>query len=100
MTFENDGEYSVVLNLLGYDPEDIFVDIDKRNNEVGIYAKKKPHSALSVSFWIFGVPSDGQVERTAMRFKGGGLEITIPRIPVARPRMALFKPQQLEGLVA
>ena len=80
MTFEDGEKYSVVLNLLGVNPKDIFIDVDKSNNEVGVYAGKGNDFNRSVSFWVFGVPADGQVERVALNYKGGGLEVTVPKM--------------------
>jgi HSP20 family molecular chaperone IbpA len=85
MTFEDEDRYSIVLNLLGCNPKDIFIDVDKLNNEVGIYAGKDGMLARSVSFWVFHVPTDGQIEKVAMKFKGGGLEVDIPRARMVKP---------------
>lgn len=91
VTFEDVQKYSVVLNLLGINQKDIFIDIDKSNNEVGIYAGKDGYNARSVKYWIFNVPADGDIGQVSMKYKGGALEITIPKVSVRFKNMKQAK---------
>lgn len=79
MISQDETRYSVVLNLFGVDRKDIFVDVNTRKHEFGVYAAKTTESSKSASFWIFGVPHDGSLQDMRVRYKGGGLQITVPR---------------------
>ena len=100
MTFEDDREYSIVLNILGYNPKDIFIDANKSSHELGVYVGKQGAFARSVSFLVFEIPADGEVDRVAMKFKGGGLEITVPKIQGAYVYRGETKCPVFEGIVA
>ncbi|HEX4922924.1 MAG TPA: hypothetical protein VFV50_02525 [Bdellovibrionales bacterium] len=81
VVLNEDNRYAAVLNLLGYDQKDIFIDVDKANKEIGIYAGRQGYDKKSVSFWIFSVPQDGVLERVAFRYKGGAFEMSVPKVP-------------------
>ena len=79
--FENSLNYSIVMNLLGVEHKDIGIRVDKSTREISVRARKQSTYAKRGFFWIFGVPSPGVFDRITTRFKGGVLEITIPKFP-------------------
>jgi HSP20 family molecular chaperone IbpA len=76
---KNKSQYSVILNLFGIDKNEIFIDVDSGKHEFGIYIGNSTNNCKKASFWIFGVPQDGSIENLEVNYKGGGLEITVPR---------------------
>lgn len=72
-------QYSVILNLFGVKKEDIFIDVNSKKRELGVYTGKKTRTANNASFWIFGVPRDGMLNQISVKYKSGGLQVTIPR---------------------
>jgi hypothetical protein len=77
---EDKDKYSMVVNIFSLQKPQIFIDVDNKKHEVGIYAGKSTAEKKSASFWIFGVPKDGLLEKMKIMYKGGGLQITVPRM--------------------
>jgi HSP20 family molecular chaperone IbpA len=71
--------YSIVLNMFGIDQKDIGIKIDRVKCELAVLARKKTHSSKRGFFWVFGVPSETAMEQVTGRYKGGVLEIVIPK---------------------
>lgn len=79
VTIQNGKVYSTVLNLLGINKENIHIEVDAKNHEFGVYATKKDYARERGFYWIFSVPMDALLERMRIKYKGGGLEIRIPK---------------------
>ncbi len=80
MTYlETPASYSIVLNLLGVDSQDISIRADESKRELAVLARKDSEYMKRGFYWIFNIPSDASLESVSTRYKGGVLEILIPR---------------------
>lgn len=76
---ESPSSFSIVMNLLGIDQEDISIRVDESKREIAVLAKKEVINSKRGFFWIFGVPSEGAINLISTRYKGGVLEISVPK---------------------
>lgn len=76
----NSRYYTVIFNLLGTERDHIYIDVNNRKHEFSIYAGKDSKERKTASFWIFGVPHDGALEKMTAFYKGGGLQVIVPRV--------------------
>lgn len=76
---ESPSSYSIVLNLLGIDLKDIGIQYDESKRELAILARKESYACKRGFFWVFGVPSEAMIDAITSRYKGGVLEIIIPK---------------------
>ncbi len=76
---EKSSGYSIVMNLLGIDEKDIGIRANESKREIAVLAKKVGPYEKRGFYWIFGVPAEGFLGSISARFKGGVLEIQIPK---------------------
>lgn len=76
---ENPSYYSIVLNMLGINQQDIGIQVDRVKHELAVLAKKETYSCKRGFYWVFGVPSEAALEAITTRYRGGVLEIVIPK---------------------
>lgn len=76
---EKPSNYSIVLNLLGINESDIGIRVNEASREVAVLAKKEARNSKRGFFWVFGVPADGALDAISTRYRGGVLELVIPK---------------------
>jgi HSP20 family molecular chaperone IbpA len=78
---ENSSSYSILMNLLGIDMNDIGIRVNVDKREVAVLAKKESKNLKRGFFWVFGVPVEGLLTALSSRYRDGVLEIIIPKLP-------------------
>ncbi len=81
---ENDSLYSIVFNMLGVKQRGIGIDVNLSKREVTVLARREREKYRNGFFWVFVVPRNAFLEKMTARFKGGILEISIPKAIGAR----------------
>lgn len=76
---ESPSNYSIVFNMLGVERGDIGVDVNEGKREIAVLARKDRGGFRRGFFWVFGVPMDAFLEGISTRYRGGVLEIVIPK---------------------
>src|SRR4051812_44502418 len=89
---ENRKRYSIILNLLGIDQKNIYVDVNASKHEVAVRQRRG-------RFWIFAVPNLGQLQLVSVRYKSGVLEISIPKMGRKIPQTAKLPPKTIDSIV-
>lgn len=71
--------YSVIFNLLGIDSKDVNIEVNETRREIRVMACRKDTKYKKGFYWVFGAPKDAFLLGAKAKFRGGVLEITVPR---------------------
>ncbi|MDR3608577.1 MAG: Hsp20/alpha crystallin family protein [Oligoflexia bacterium] len=76
---ENPSSYSIVMNLLGIDENDINIRVNSEKREIIVLARKEANGVKRGFFWVFGVPAEALLNSITTRYRGGVLEIVVKK---------------------
>lgn len=77
---ESPTHYSIVFNMLGVDQDGIGINVNSFLREITVLARKEQRLARCGFYWTFGVPMDARLNDLTTRYRGGALEVRIPKL--------------------